>query len=458
MINYNLIFLFISLIWPFITSGQTTQSAIPESYRDEWAALRPELDANIEKYRKGDATIELVDGNGNPQVNATLRIQQKTHDFLFGCNILWLGQLGDKNEAYENAFIKLFNLATTTTCLSEIEPEKGQYRFAAGAKEIYRRPPIDRVLNFCKKNDIKLKGQPLLADSWHPKWAKDMTVDETHDLYKDYFKTIADRYGKDFYMFDIVNESFLCKGRNKTRGWNFPLYTEDLSYSGWAFEAAQPLFPKECVLSINEATGVNTNENDRYFKFVKNIFDTGRDIDAIGFQFHLFTNEILKSHIEGKNFTPHQLIENYNKFQYFKRPLYITEITVPTMLIKGPEGEKIQAEVLANFYRLWFSIPAMAGITYWNLCDGVSWGKEGDAKAGLIDENMLEKPSYQALYQMIHREWVTRLKKETDLQGKVKFRGFYGKYEVTVAIGEKTQTFEIDLSKENQKTNRLIFK
>lgn len=82
-------------------------------------------------------------------------------------------------------------------------------------------------------------------------------------------------------MFDVENEAFLCEERNKERGWNFPLYTKDLTYPGWAFEAAQPLFPKECVLAINEVTETNTSDNDRYFKLVKNIFDTGRDVDAI---------------------------------------------------------------------------------------------------------------------------------------------------------------------------------
>jgi len=452
-----IISLFCLLVYPTVSHGQTEFSGIPDSYRAEWAALRPQMDSNIEKYRKGDAEIELVDAEGKPIKNIEVSIQQKSHEFSFGCNILWLGQLGEKNEAYENAFVKLFNLATTTTCLSEIQPVKGEYRFEAGAKEIYRRPPIDRVLNFCKKHDIKVKGQPLLADSWHPVWAKDMSVKETHNLYKDYFKTISDRYGKDFYMFDVTNESFLCEERNKERGWDFPLYTKELPYAGWAFEAAKPIFPKECMLTINEYTGVNTVDNNRYFNFIKNIFDTGRDIDGIGFQFHFFKNYEIQSHIENKDYKPTQLLANYNQFQAFHRPLYITEITIPTTLMKGKEGEMIQAEVVSNLYRLWFSVPAMAGITYWNLCDAVSWKKEGEVKAALLDENMMEKPAYQALYQLIKREWNTRLKQETDNQGKINFRGFYGKYDVKVTVGDQTKTFEIDLLKDGQKSNRLVF-
>ncbi|OGT93933.1 MAG: hypothetical protein A2286_13370 [Gammaproteobacteria bacterium RIFOXYA12_FULL_61_12] len=142
-----------------------------ESYRAEWATLRPKLDADIERYRKGDAAIELVDAAGKPVTNATLTIRQKTHAFLFGCNILPLGQLGDLNTAYEEEFVKLFNLATTTFCWGAVESKQGQLRFAEGSEEIWRRPPPDRVLAFCKKYGIKMKGQPLMAGSWHPAWA-----------------------------------------------------------------------------------------------------------------------------------------------------------------------------------------------------------------------------------------------------------------------------------------------
>jgi len=440
-----------------LTTANSASAEMPESYRKLWSdpAVAKRIDEGIERNRKGDAAIAIVDSAGKPVADASLNIRQKTHDFLFGCNILWLGQLGDLNEAYEQEFARLFNLATTTFCLGAIEPAKGQLRFAEGSEEVFRRPPPDRVVAFAKKYGIKLKGQPLLADSWHPEWAKDMTPDEARALYKDYFQRVADRYGRDFAIFDVVNEAFFCKGRNERRKRIFPLYTEDLAYAGWAFETAQPLFSKKCLLTINEGTGVNTTECDRYFNFVKGILDSGRRLDGIGFQFHIFG---LKSHLAGQSFTPPQLLETYDKFGQLNRPLIITEITIPSTVAKGAEGEAIQAEAVANFYRLWFSVPKMAGIIYWNFCDGVAWKTEGNAKAGLVDELMREKPAYQALYQLIHRQWKTNLSATTDAQGKASFRGFYGKYSVQVTGGGRSQSFEIDLSKESTGAHTLTLK
>ena len=266
-------------------------------------------------------------------------------------------------------------------------------------------------------------------------------------------------------MFDLVNESLCARDRS---GWNFPLYTPELDYVGWAFEAAKSIFPKKPpFLTINEGPGhiygnVAKGENE-YYNQLKGLFknDTGNLIDGIGFQFHLYEKGI-KNHLELTMSTPSDLLETYNAFSVFSRPLYVSETTIPSTYVDGPEGEKIQAEVVANLYRLWFSVESMAGIVWWNLCDGAAFKSEakdeGRVLGGLLDEDMREKPAYQALYQLIHREWNTKLSTQTDMQGKVEFRGFFGKYEVKVNVGDKIETFEVDLSKDGQKTYRIKVK
>ncbi len=44
------------------------------------------VEANIEKYRKGDMALSLVDENGRPVSNAKVRIKQAGHEFKFGVN------------------------------------------------------------------------------------------------------------------------------------------------------------------------------------------------------------------------------------------------------------------------------------------------------------------------------------------------------------------------------------
>jgi GH35 family endo-1,4-beta-xylanase len=422
---------------------------VPDAYRETWKALRPKLDENIERYRKGEATITIVDAQDKPVADASLAIQQKTHGFRFGCNILMLGQLGDRNEAYEQAFVKLFNLATTPFCWKDLEPQPGQLRFAEGSEEIPRRPPPDRVLAFCRKHGIAVKGQPLVCAGWYPEWApKD--PEQAKKAHQEWLAKVAERYGQEFQIFDVVNESLIRRSRT------FCLYTPDVAYVDWAFRQAKGCFPSGPLLEINEGSDVNGKgrARDEYLQLVKRLVDEDAGLESVGFQFHLYD---VKAHLAGKKFPPSQLLETYEKFGELGLPLFITEITIPTNVEPGAAGKALQAEVLANLYRLWFSVPKMAGIVYWNFLDGTQFRSNNlaQATAGLLDESMGEKPAYQAIYQLVHREWMTRLTAKSDAEGKAQFRGFYGQYTVQVTAGGRSQEFHLDLTKDGPESHQL---
>ena len=404
------------------------------AFRAAWEAEKPRIEADIRANRMSDYELVARDAKGSPLANAEVIVEQVSHDFRFGSNCLILGQIADaeKEQAYESALKKLFNLVTTTACLGVYEKEQGKFRFADNGDEDWRRPPMDRIADWSAANGIACKGQPLLAGSWHPAWGKDQTVDEAHAMYVDYFTRVADRFGDRYAMFDVVNEAFCHL--------NFPLYTNDWSFVDWALETAGPLFPTNVALCINEYSAVNGGIRDfrgfhdrsvDYYNLAKRVLDKGLRLDGLGFQFHMFTNGEFEELLTLKRWTPEGLRTAYDRYATLGIPLYITEVTIPSTLGATPaEGERLQAEVAEILYRFWFSQKAFDGITWWNLCDGAAWLKEGDVKAGLLDADMREKPVYQTLYQLIKREWTTKLRLKTDAYGKVRFRGFKGRYEI----------------------------
>jgi len=89
-----------------------TQAAALEAWRDP--ALNKKIDDGIEKYRKGDAVLEVVDVGGKPVSGATVRLKQTGHEFLFGSNTFVFGQLkpDEKERRFEEAFLRLFNFTT----------------------------------------------------------------------------------------------------------------------------------------------------------------------------------------------------------------------------------------------------------------------------------------------------------------------------------------------------------
>ena len=92
--------------------------------------------------------------------------------------------------------------------------------------------------------------------------------------------------------------------------------------------------------------------------------------------------------------------------------------------------EAEQAVLAYNLYRLWFSLEKVEGITWWNLIDGLTAGKE-KMFSGILRPDMSKKPVYFALDDLINRQWKTKLTVKADKDGKISFRGFRGSYRLS---------------------------
>lgn len=427
-------------------------AGVPESYAKLWSdpAVVKRIDAGIERNRKGNAALEVVGKDGKPLAGAALEIRQKSHEFLFGCNAFVLGQLGENNAKYEAAFVKLFNFATVPFYWEGTEPAQGALRYAEGSPDRWRRPPADRYLPFAKKHGLTLKGHPLLWHAYNPPWIP-QDPEALKKLYQKRFAEIAQRYAEDIKIWDVVNESLVCPKK-------YPLYSADRAYVAWAFQQVGPLFPKNLTM-INEITEYNreVGEKNAYYRQVKGLLDQGLSVKGIGFQFHFFSPKAMEQRVlSGKDgYTPNGMLDAYDSFAAFKLPLYVTEITIATPPV---DGQATQARVVSDFYRLWFSAPNMAGITWWNLGDGTAVPGENKAFGGLLDEKFAPKESYRVLDRLINHEWKTSLSAKTDSQGKACFRGFCGKYAVKVTAGGRGQEFEVNVAKDGLATHKLLWK
>lgn len=416
-------------------------AALPEAYRKLWSdpAIVKRIDEGIEKNRKQDASLVLQVAPGKPAASARVEIVQTGHEFLFGSNAFVLGQLDtpEKNRKYEERFTHLFNFATVPFYWEATEPEQGTLRYAEGSSHFWRRPPTDRFPPFAAKYGLTLKGHPLLWHAYNPKWLPN-DAEELKKLYQKRFAEIGSRYADKIAIWDVVNESLVCSKK-------YPLYSDDRGYVAWAFRNAWPNFRPENILMINEVTEVShePGEKNRYFKQVRELLDQGIKVKGIGFQFHFFSGKSFQRYLSQATYAPQALLDVYDRFNEFKLPLYITEITIPTA---GDDGPADQAEAVRNLYRLWFSAAGMSGITWWNLGDGTAVKGENVAKGGLVDEEFEPKPSYKALDNLINQQWKTRLDIAADAAGQVRFRGFRGKYTLKVTVDGKTHSVPLQLT------------
>ena len=111
------------------------------------------------------------------------------------------------------------------------------------------------------------------------------------------------------------------------------------------------------------------------------------------------------------------------------RPVHISEITIPEPRGCGgltvEQAQAVQARLVRDNFRLWFSWPSVYRISYWNLVDGIG----GEILfSGFYNRDMTKKPAYGALHDLVNHEWRTHVTMKADASGRISFRGFKGSY------------------------------
>ena len=408
------------------------------------------VNTGIERNRKGYAKLVLKDKDGNPVKNASVKVNQKTHEFKYGANLFMLDELesDEKNELYKKYFADAFNMATLPFYWDDLEPEKGKQRYEKDSPKIYRRPSPDLCIEFCEKNGIEPREHALAYDHFYPKWLKDASPNEVKAEMERHFREIAERYADKIDTIEVTNEMY-WNGRTTA------MYDED-DFLEFAYKLARKYFTHN-KLAINEWSAVWNGEGritDQYYAYIKNAMYEGAPIDAIGMQFHMFYKKEDELSSTSKVYNPYQLYKIMNRYAKLNKPIQVTEVTIPAYS-NSEEDEKIQAEIIKNLYSIWFSHENVEQIIYWNLVDGyAAFAPQGDMESGenyyyggLIHFDFTPKPSYYMVKNLFQNVWHTEKEIGTNDEGKAEFKGFYGKYDIEITVDGKTVTKEIDFSK-----------
>lgn len=416
------------------------------SFEENKERIEKRYQEGVEKYRKGDFTL-CFSSPGKKKVT----IKQKTHKFLFGCNAFMLDSVEtpEKEQLYKQKFAALFNHAVVPFYWKDLEPEEGKLRFRKDSENIYRRPAPDVVLEFCKEYDLVPKGHCLAWNHVTPDWLVPYSTEKRKELMEKRFREIAEEYAAKIPYFDIVNES--------ATNYNHGRKTLFEGYDEFCWELSRKYFPgnRKLINEYNYAvfeTFATCGKYMPYYQQVQRFLEKGLPIDEIGLQFHMFS--------AAEDFTTSRFdhflnAENHmdvlDLFNGFGLPMHMSEITIPCFPDCLPENEEMQAKLTELFYKIWFSTPNMAGIVWWNLADGYAayaprntYEGENYYGGGLLHYDMTEKKAYQVIDRLINKEWKTSFTQ--DCEKELTFRGFYGKYEITVEDENGVKTVEVDLS------------
>ncbi|MCH5374037.1 MAG: endo-1,4-beta-xylanase [Planctomycetes bacterium] len=350
-------------------------------------SLWQQASERIEKHRKRETNVQIVDRDGHPVAGAKLHFEQTRHAFLFGCNIFNWGRTGDDEleSAYRQRYADVFNYATLPFYWASYERQQGN-------------PNHERtrqIAQWCREQGIVCKGHPLAWNYSDPPWLPSQTQ-TAFELQLHRINDCVSRFEGLIDIWDVVNEAthfdrdeFKRRAPRMTTMWS---EIGQIEFTRRCMQAARAA-NEDAVLLINDYR-VDT----AYERVIEQLVDEdGRRLyDVIGIQ----------SHQHGGVWPNAKIWEVCERFARFGVPLHFTETTI----VSGPRprggdpwnstetGEKEQAKEVERFYTMLVSHPAVEAITWWDFSDLHAWQ---DAPAGFLRKDMSPKPAYEKLRELI---------------------------------------------------------
>ncbi len=381
------------------------------------APWRAAANARIEKIRKGDFNLRVVDTNGQPVADAEVAVRMKRHAFAWGTAIDSRHIVDDQSADgvhYREVVEKYFNKVVFDNELKWV---------AWTNPSITQRQRIDAALDWFDARDIAVRGHVMVWPSWKhlPAFMRGLenNPDALRNAVTNHIAAQTAAYGNRLAEWDVINETFANHDLMDILG-------NDVMVD-W-FRAAHAGAPK-VKLFYNDYImfhGTATNSPSQFFyDRVKFFLDNGAPINAIGEQ----------GHFGGNPPGPDQILAALDHFATLGLPIQISEFDITT------PDEQLQADFTRDFTTAIFSHPAVIGMVQWGFWAGAHWRPD----AALWRKDWTLRPSGQAWVNLVTKTWWTNADGRTATDGTYSTRGFYGDYDVTVTHAGHSKTVRLKL-------------
>jgi len=399
-------------------------SALPvtrQSYRgiEPDAPWRQAAADRIEKIRKADLSVAVMDGQGRPLAGADVRVHQTRQAFGFGtCVSPGLLTAGDAR--YAQTVTELFNVATLENNLKWV-PLAGQWGPA------FTIEAARKGIGWLRDHGLDVRGHVLV---W-PGWRNLPSKLRAHKDDPAYLRTAVDDHIREVMTavkgtvihWDVLNETFDnhdlldILGKDAMVGW---------FKTARAADPAPRLFINDYAI-LSGGAG-DTPHRAQYESTIRFLIDHDAPLDGIGMQ----------GHFDGALTAPEDMLAILDRFARLGKAgktIWVTEYDLDI------RDEELAAAFTRDFYTAMFSHPAVGGIVMWGFWDGAHWKNN----APIYRRDWSLKPAGAALRKLLLETWRTDAAGKTDAGGKYLARGFLGDYQVEVVSGGKRKTVKATL-------------
>ena len=425
----------------------------------------PNTSESIKKIRMRDIEIQILDHLGKPVINHSIEIELTKHAFLFGdCNpemdsLFRQGPAtAEKLEVYRKVFASVLN-AVNSTCYWTERPRNNMAKTEAFQGE-YKLDGFADTVDWGNANNLTVKGHPLFwtVPKAIPDWMLKYDYPTQLKFLEVRLRSLVGRFKGKVKLWDAVNEMLWEPALKNLADRNWP-HLETLNnmaeYISFVLRICREEDPDAKFL-INDyglekthsaKAQLAANDNDlksadesgvkakdgtivtarlqrkRYLELVKRLWEIGFPPAAIGLQGH------------SGAVTPEEQSAFYDEMAQARLPLHITEFWARPEdfgadYLKMPVKEQDQqiAAYVGQFLTNAFAHPAIESFFFWGFMDMATVWPENNAPV------YEEKPVLKVVKDLIHKEWHTHEVLNTDSNGMVRLRGYYGDYSLRYGL------------------------
>ncbi len=392
--------------------GPTDPSLYPEL---NWLL---EANERIEKYRKGDFSIKVIDDDGKPVNGAEVELELISHDFYFGGVISAKNFLGENSDLYKKIFLENFN--------------KGGFENSLKYKgKEFRAPMAEKLIPWFQENKIPIRGHCLIWPRWDHmhKEALKFSIDSTglRSYCNNQVKEYAQKW--DVVEWDVVNEPHTNHTVQDKLG-------EEVLVDWFKIAKTNAKNPN-CRMFLNEFKVITSPTNnpkyatkkiEHYESQVSLLQKHNAPIDGLGFQSRV------------RFFIPPDTIyQRLNRMSNFGLPMLGTEFEVKDSK-EAKFTEEDRARITREMMTIYFSHPQVEGIFAWSLFSD-------EKEHALYRLDGTPRLQGKVWNNLVNDEWHTQLTSKTNSNGDLTFRGFNGYYKCTIRHKGKILEREIKFNK-----------
>jgi len=269
---------------------------------------------------------------------------------------------------------------------NEVEPAKGKFDFSV----------VDRLVDFGRKNDMKLSGQNLIwgNQNFIPKWLSNgnFSRDEMETIFRNHISQIIRRYKGVVDEWVVVNEAY--KYPDRVRKEDIFMDTLGRDYIRIAFDEAKKS-NSDATLIYNDTH--NDMGNGVTTKLNKGIIESLR---AAGFVDDKFVLGVQGHKKGGVNFSTMDVTDTLRSYGIDR--IKLTEFDVDMTGVQGSVEERgeIEAQKYSSFLHAVYDSGLCRDFSFQGIGDKNNWlvrGGSPDASPTMFDDNLNPKPAFRAV-------------------------------------------------------------